>query len=87
MLVPWLVEVLEEGHKANDFSQFTSLLALLRPRAAAFLTKSAICGAVLYRRGLRLVARSELDRALWVAITWRDGTGGAAALLWLEASG
>jgi superfamily II DNA or RNA helicase len=32
VLIPRLVEILEEGHKALVFSQFTSLLALLRPR-------------------------------------------------------
>ena len=32
VLIPRLVEVVEEGHKALVFSQFTSLLALLRPR-------------------------------------------------------
>jgi superfamily II DNA or RNA helicase len=32
VLIPRLVEVIEEGHKALVFSQFTSLLALLRPR-------------------------------------------------------
>jgi superfamily II DNA or RNA helicase len=31
-LVPRLVEIVEEGHKALVFSQFTSFLALLRPR-------------------------------------------------------
>jgi superfamily II DNA or RNA helicase len=31
-LVPRLVEIAEEGHKALVFSQFTSFLALLRPR-------------------------------------------------------
>ena len=31
-LLPQLAEVREEGHKALVFSQFTSLLALLRPR-------------------------------------------------------
>jgi SNF2 family DNA or RNA helicase len=30
--VPRLVEIVEEGHKALVFSQFTSFLALLRPR-------------------------------------------------------
>jgi superfamily II DNA or RNA helicase len=34
-LLPQLVEVLEEGHKALVFSQFTSLLGLLRPRLHA----------------------------------------------------
>src|SRR5262249_48523321 len=34
VLIPHLVEVVEEGHKALVFSQFTSLLALLRPRLA-----------------------------------------------------
>jgi superfamily II DNA or RNA helicase len=33
-LMPQLAEVLEEGHKALVFSQFTSLLGLLRPRLA-----------------------------------------------------
>lgn len=32
VLIPRLVEVIEEGHKALVFSQFTSLLALLRPK-------------------------------------------------------
>jgi SNF2 family DNA or RNA helicase len=32
VLVDRLVEVIEEGHKALVFSQFTSFLALLRPR-------------------------------------------------------
>src|SRR5512132_2055601 len=32
VLVPRLVEVIEEGHKALVFSQFTSFLALLRPK-------------------------------------------------------
>jgi SNF2 family DNA or RNA helicase len=32
VLIPRLMEVIEEGHKALVFSQFTSLLALLRPR-------------------------------------------------------
>jgi SNF2 family DNA or RNA helicase len=32
VLIPRIVEVIEEGHKALIFSQFTSLLALLRPR-------------------------------------------------------
>ncbi len=32
VLIPRLAEVIEEGHKALVFSQFTSLLALLRPR-------------------------------------------------------
>lgn len=35
VLIPRLVEVIEEGHKALVFSQFTSLLALLRPRLEA----------------------------------------------------
>ncbi|MEP6915040.1 MAG: DEAD/DEAH box helicase [Acidobacteriota bacterium] len=35
VLIPRLVELLEEGHKALVFSQFTSLLALLRPRLEA----------------------------------------------------
>jgi SNF2 family DNA or RNA helicase len=34
-LLPQLAEVREEGHKALVFSQFTSLLALLRPRLEA----------------------------------------------------
>jgi SNF2 family DNA or RNA helicase len=34
-LVPRLVEIVEEGHKALVFSQFTSFLALLKPRLAA----------------------------------------------------
>jgi SNF2 family DNA or RNA helicase len=34
-LLPRLAEVVEEGHKALVFSQFTSLLALLRPRLEA----------------------------------------------------
>ena len=34
-LLPQLAEVREEGHKALVFSQFTSLLALLRPRLDA----------------------------------------------------
>jgi SNF2 family DNA or RNA helicase len=32
VLIPRIVELIEEGHKALVFSQFTSLLALLRPR-------------------------------------------------------
>ena len=32
VLIPRLVEVIDEGHKALVFSQFTSLLALLRPK-------------------------------------------------------
>ena len=32
MLLPQLAEVLEEGHKALIFSQFTSMLAILRSR-------------------------------------------------------
>jgi superfamily II DNA or RNA helicase len=32
LLIPRLLEVIEEGHKALVFSQFTSLLGLLRPR-------------------------------------------------------
>ena len=32
VLIPRLLEVIAEGHKALVFSQFTSLLALLRPR-------------------------------------------------------
>ena len=35
VLIPRLVELLDEGHKALVFSQFTSLLALLRPRLEA----------------------------------------------------
>ncbi|OFW07384.1 MAG: hypothetical protein A3H96_05265 [Acidobacteria bacterium RIFCSPLOWO2_02_FULL_67_36] len=35
VLLPMLAEVIEEGHKALVFSQFTSLLALLRPRLEA----------------------------------------------------
>ena len=35
MLVPHLAEVVAEGHKALVFSQFTSFLALLRPRLEA----------------------------------------------------
>ncbi len=35
VLIPRLVEVTEEGHKALVFSQFTSLLALLRPKLEA----------------------------------------------------
>ncbi len=35
VLIPRLLEVIEEGHKALVFSQFTSLLALLRPRLDA----------------------------------------------------
>jgi SNF2 family DNA or RNA helicase len=35
VLIPRLVEVIEEGHKALVFSQFTSLLALLRPKLEA----------------------------------------------------
>ncbi|HMI44613.1 MAG TPA: DEAD/DEAH box helicase, partial [Gemmatimonadaceae bacterium] len=35
VLIPRLVEVIAEGHKALIFSQFTSLLALLRPRLDA----------------------------------------------------
>lgn len=35
ILLPRLAEVVEEGHKALVFSQFTSLLALLRPRLDA----------------------------------------------------
>ena len=35
VLVPRLLEVVAEGHKALIFSQFTSLLALLRPRLDA----------------------------------------------------
>lgn len=35
VLLPRLEEVIEEGHKALVFSQFTSLLALLRPRLDA----------------------------------------------------
>ena len=35
VLIPRLLEVIAEGHKALVFSQFTSLLALLRPRLAA----------------------------------------------------
>jgi superfamily II DNA or RNA helicase len=34
-LVPRLVEIVEEGHKALVFSQFTSFLALLKPRLVA----------------------------------------------------
>ncbi|HMC77283.1 MAG TPA: C-terminal helicase domain-containing protein, partial [Vicinamibacterales bacterium] len=34
-LLPQLLEVREEGHKALVFSQFTSLLALLKPRLDA----------------------------------------------------
>jgi superfamily II DNA or RNA helicase len=34
-LVPRLVEIVEEGHKALVFSQFTSFLALLKPRLLA----------------------------------------------------
>jgi SNF2 family DNA or RNA helicase len=35
VLIPRLLEVIAEGHKALIFSQFTSLLALLRPRLDA----------------------------------------------------
>ena len=35
VLIPRLLEVVAEGHKALIFSQFTSLLALLRPRLDA----------------------------------------------------
>ena len=35
VLIPRLLEVIAEGHKALVFSQFTSLLALLRPRLEA----------------------------------------------------
>ncbi len=35
VLIPRLLEVIAEGHKALVFSQFTSLLALLRPRLDA----------------------------------------------------
>lgn len=35
ILLPRLAEIIEEGHKALVFSQFTSLLALLRPRLDA----------------------------------------------------
>ena len=35
VLLPRLAEVIDEGHKALVFSQFTSLLALLRPRLEA----------------------------------------------------
>ena len=35
MLIPRLLEVIAEGHKALVFSQFTSFLALLRPRLDA----------------------------------------------------
>ncbi len=35
VLIPRLLEVVAEGHKALVFSQFTSLLALLRPRLEA----------------------------------------------------
>jgi superfamily II DNA or RNA helicase len=35
VLIPRLLEVVEEGHKALIFSQFTSLLALLKPRLDA----------------------------------------------------
>ena len=35
VLIPRLSEVIEEGHKALVFSQFTSFLALLRPRLDA----------------------------------------------------
>jgi SNF2 family DNA or RNA helicase len=35
VLIPRLLEVVSEGHKALIFSQFTSLLALLRPRLDA----------------------------------------------------
>jgi len=35
ILLPRLAELIEEGHKALVFSQFTSLLALLRPRLDA----------------------------------------------------
>jgi superfamily II DNA or RNA helicase len=35
VLIPRLLEVIAEGHKALIFSQFTSLLALLRPRLEA----------------------------------------------------
>ena len=35
MLLPRLLEAIEEGHKALVFSQFTSFLALLRPRLDA----------------------------------------------------
>ena len=38
MLIPRLLEVIAEGHKALVFSQFTSLLALLRPRLDALDT-------------------------------------------------
>ncbi len=38
LLIPRLLEVIAEGHKALVFSQFTSLLALLRPRLDALHT-------------------------------------------------
>ena len=38
VLIPRLLEVIAEGHKALVFSQFTSLLALLRPRLDALHT-------------------------------------------------
>ena len=39
VLIPRLLEVIAEGHKALVFSQFTSLLALLRPRLDALHTQ------------------------------------------------
>jgi SNF2 family DNA or RNA helicase len=45
VLIPRLLEVTDEGHKALVFSQFTSLLALLRPRLdAAGLTYEYLDG-------------------------------------------
>jgi len=38
VLIPRLLEVIAEGHKALVFSQFTSLLALLRPRLESLQT-------------------------------------------------
>ena len=38
VLIPRLMEVIAEGHKALVFSQFTSLLALLRPRLESLNT-------------------------------------------------
>ena len=52
MLVPRLVEIAESGHKALVFSQFTSLLALLRRRLdAAGLTYEYLDGHTKDRRG------------------------------------
>jgi superfamily II DNA or RNA helicase len=60
VLIPRLTEVIEEGHKALVFSQFTSFLALLRPRLESLgITYEYLDGRTRDRAGR--VARFQSD--------------------------